>query len=70
MVLELYCRKGKRECRERETGHGHLEREGKGKREGRLKSRKGEGLKESEEGPRSPSYSGPGLSGNCGQEHT
>ena len=35
MVLELYCRKagGKREGRKTETGHGHVERGGKGKRE-------------------------------------
>jgi hypothetical protein len=47
MVLELYCRKAgrKREGRKREAGHGHVERGGKGKREG-LESKKGESLKE------------------------
>ena len=36
MVLDLYCRKagGKREGGKRDTGHGHMEREGKGVREG------------------------------------
>jgi hypothetical protein len=35
MVLELYCRKagGKREGIKRESGHGHVERGGKGERE-------------------------------------
>ena len=35
MVLEFYCRKAgrKREARKRKTGHGHVERGGKGKRE-------------------------------------
>jgi hypothetical protein len=47
MVLELYCRKtgGKREGRKREASHGHVERREKGKREGGLESKKGEGLK-------------------------
>ena len=38
MVLELYCRKAerKREGRKRKAGHGHLERGGKGEREGGL----------------------------------
>jgi hypothetical protein len=42
MVLELYCRKAgrKREGRKRETtGPGHLERRGKGVREGGLERR-------------------------------
>jgi hypothetical protein len=36
MVLELYCRKAgkKREGRKREASHGHVERGGKGEREG------------------------------------
>jgi hypothetical protein len=40
MVLELYCRKagGKREGRKTETGHGHVKRGGKGKRERELES--------------------------------
>jgi hypothetical protein len=49
MVLEIYCRKagGKREGKkERETGHDHVERGGKGKREKELESRKGESLRE------------------------
>jgi hypothetical protein len=33
MVLELYCRKARRKI---EAGHGHLERGGKGEREGGL----------------------------------
>ena len=33
MVLELYCRKARRK---RKAGHGHLERGGKGEREGGL----------------------------------
>jgi hypothetical protein len=61
MVLKLYCRKAgrKREGRKREVGHGHVERGGKGKREGGLESKKGESLK-SEEGPSSPPSSGLG----------
>ena len=46
MVLELCCRNaGEREKgeREREAGHGHVERGGKGEREGGLESKKGEG---------------------------
>jgi hypothetical protein len=41
MVLELYCRKAgrKREGRKRKTGHGHLERRGKGGRERGLEMR-------------------------------
>jgi hypothetical protein len=43
MVLELYCRKagGKREGRKRkrEASYGHVERRGKGKREGGLERR-------------------------------
>ena len=49
MVLELYCRKaeGRREGRERETGHCHKGRGGKRERKGRLdrRVRKGESLK-------------------------
>jgi hypothetical protein len=49
MVLELYCRKaeGRREGRKREAGHSHVERGGKGEREGGLEMRvrKGENLK-------------------------
>jgi hypothetical protein len=39
IVLELYCRKAgrKREGRKRETGHGHMERGVKGKRERRVR---------------------------------
>ena len=39
MVLGLYCRKAgrKREGRKRETGHGHMERGVKGKRERRVR---------------------------------
>ena len=41
MVLELYCRKAerKREGRKRETSHSHVERRGKGEREGGLEKR-------------------------------
>jgi hypothetical protein len=43
MVLEIYCRKSERKGegkkRERETCHGHVERGGKGKREGGLETR-------------------------------
>ena len=41
MVLELYCRKAGRERqgRTRETGYGHVERRGKGRREGVLEMR-------------------------------
>jgi hypothetical protein len=54
MVLELYCRKPgkKREGRKRETGHVHMERVGKGEREGGLE--KGEGLKRAREGQGTP----------------
>jgi hypothetical protein len=36
VVLELYCRKAgrKKKGRKRETSHGHMERRGKGGREG------------------------------------
>jgi hypothetical protein len=42
MVLELYCRKvgRKRESRKRETSYSHVERRGKGRREGGLEKRK------------------------------
>ena len=38
MVLELYCRKAERKYKERrkEASHGHVERRGKGVREGGL----------------------------------
>ena len=41
MVLELYYRKAgrKREGRKRETSRGHMERRGKGGREGGLEKR-------------------------------
>jgi hypothetical protein len=41
MVLELYCREAwrKRGGRKREAGHGHVERGGKGEREGGLEMR-------------------------------
>ena len=41
MVLELFCRKAerKREGRKRETGHGHVEKKGKGERKGGLEMR-------------------------------
>jgi hypothetical protein len=43
MVLELYCikagRKREGRKREREAGHGHVERGGKGEREGGLEVR-------------------------------
>ena len=41
MALELYCRKAerKREGRKKETSHGHVERRGKGGREGELEMR-------------------------------
>ena len=73
MVLEIYCRKSERKRegkkRERETSHGHVERGGKGKREGGLESKKGEGLKGG--GASNPSYSGLGYQvTNCEEEHT
>ena len=61
LVLELYCRKAgrRRESRKRdwpwphgERGKG--EREEKGKREGGLKSKKGEGLKRARRGQAAP----------------
>jgi hypothetical protein len=56
MVLELYCRKAGRkgEDRKREGGHGHMERGGKGKREGGLESKKGEVLKRERRGQGAP----------------
>ena len=41
VVLELYCRKAgrKKKGRKRETSHGHMERRGKGGREGGLEMR-------------------------------
>ena len=59
MVLELYCRKAgrKREGRKRETGHDHVERRGKGKRERELEML----LRKSEERPSSSFYSGLGY---------
>ena len=57
MVLELYCRKAerKREGRKRETtSHGHVERWGKGEREGGLESKKGESLKRARRGQAAP----------------
>jgi hypothetical protein len=55
MVLELYCRKAgrRREGRKRETGHGQVERGGKGEREG-LENKKGEGLKRARRGQAVP----------------
>ena len=78
MVLELYCRKagGKKEVEgEREVGHGHVERGGKGERERRAKeeSKKGENLKRARRGQAAPFIVGWAillLSGNCGEEHT
>ena len=56
MVLELYHRKAGRkgEGRKREAGHGHMEKGGKGKREGRLESKKGESLKRARRGQAAP----------------
>ena len=51
MVLELYCRKA---GGEREATHDHLERGHKRKREGGLKSKKGEGLKRARRGQAAP----------------
>ena len=56
MVLELCCRKH----RERKAGHGHVERGGKGEREGgaRDESKKGEGLKRARRGQAAPLIGG------------
>jgi hypothetical protein len=77
MVLELYCRKAgrKREGRkrERETGHGQVERGEKGEREGGLESKKGESLKRVRRGQVAPFIVGWTillLPGNYGEEHT
>jgi hypothetical protein len=58
---------------ERETGHGHMERGGKGKREGGLESKKGEDLKRSRRGQASPLivvWAILLLPGNCEKEYT
>ena len=55
MVLELYCRKaGRKEKVERETSHDHVERGGKGEREGRLESKRGKSLEKERWGQAAP----------------
>ena len=66
MVLDLYCRKAerKREGKKKKRGWPwpRGERgEGRGKRRARDKNERGENLKEREEGPSSPFYSGLGY---------
>jgi hypothetical protein len=53
MVLEFIVER-QRENRKREAGHGHVERGGKGKREGGLESKKGQGLKRARRGQAAP----------------
>jgi hypothetical protein len=77
MLLELYCRKAgrKREDRKRETGHGQVERRGKGGREGGLEMRvrKVREFKRVRRGQAAPFIVGWAtllLPGNCGEKHT
>ena len=57
--------------RGKENSHGHVERGGKGKREGGLESKKGESLKRVSRGQAAPFIVGWAillLPGNCGEE--
>jgi hypothetical protein len=55
-------RQGEREGRKRETGHSQVERRGRAEeKRARDESKKGESLKESQEGPSSSFYSGLGY---------
>jgi hypothetical protein len=71
MVLELYCRKARRKRegrkRERDTGHGHVVKAGKGMRGG-LESKKGEGLKRGRRGQEASLNSGLGYQVTVGVE--